>query len=192
MQEHKAKVVVTLSTSVNNNAHNLITFWLYAKELLTTSDKLSKKTIFLLCLSEETNPAYNYSRTRQFTWLPNSALMSSDFYTTRMATLRILYEQYSTLMLLFPKHNAPEASLNREKLCKSTLTVLMQRSDLRGGAVNTVRYLHRSSGQTGVNVLLEVRIFGGKITKVRRLVFVSVPGMHWLIQSHVDGETGNV
>lgn len=119
MQEHKAKVVVTLSTSVNNNAHNLITFWLYAKELLTTSDKLSKKTIFLLCLSEETNPAYNYSRTQQFIWLPNTALMSSDFYTTRMVTLRILYEQSSTLMLLFPKHNAPEASLNREKLSKS-------------------------------------------------------------------------
>lgn len=104
--------------------------------------------------------------------------MSSDFYATRIVTLRILYEQYSTLMLLFPKHNAPEAAFNREKFCKSTLTALMQRSDLRGGAVNIVRYLHRSSGQTGVNVLLEVRIFGGKITKVRRLVFVSVPGMH--------------
>lgn len=55
------------------------------------------------------------------------------------------------------------------------------------GSVSLVWYLHGSSGQASVHVLLEVRIFGGQITKVWRLVLVSVPGMHWLIQRHVIG-----
>lgn len=45
-------------------------------------------------------------------------------------------------------------------------------------SVSLVWYLHGSSGQASVHVLLEVRIFGGQITKVWWLVFVSVPGMH--------------
>lgn len=36
-------------------------------------------------------------------------------------------------------------------------------------------------------MLLEVWIFGGKVSKIRRFVFVPVPGMHGLIQSHDQG-----
>lgn len=46
--------------------------------------------------------------------------------------------------------------------------------------------LHRSSSEAGVDVLLEVRIFGGQVTKVWGFVFVSIPRMHRFIQSHSD------
>lgn len=35
-----------------------------------------------------------------------------------------------------------------------------------------------------MHVLLEVWIFGGQVTEIRRFVFVTVPRMHGLIQSH--------
>lgn len=45
-------------------------------------------------------------------------------------------------------------------------------------------YSHGSSGEAGVHVVLEVRIFGGQVAEVRRFVLVAVPGMHGLIQRH--------
>lgn len=44
--------------------------------------------------------------------------------------------------------------------------------------------LHRSSSEAGVDVLLEVWIFGGQVTKIWRFVFVSIPRMHRFIESH--------
>lgn len=46
--------------------------------------------------------------------------------------------------------------------------------------------LHRSSSEAGVDVLLEVWIFGGQVTKIWRFVFVSIPRMHRFIESHGD------
>lgn len=46
--------------------------------------------------------------------------------------------------------------------------------------------LHRSSSEAGVDVLLEVRVFGGQVTEVWGSVFVPVPRMHRFIQSHED------
>lgn len=46
--------------------------------------------------------------------------------------------------------------------------------------------LHRSASEAGVDVLLEVWIFGGQVTEVRGPVLVSVPSMHRFIQSHGD------
>lgn len=44
--------------------------------------------------------------------------------------------------------------------------------------------LHRFSSEAGVDVLLEVWIFGGQVTEVWGFVFVPIPRMHGLIQSH--------
>lgn len=44
--------------------------------------------------------------------------------------------------------------------------------------------LHRSSSEAGVDVLLEVWIFGGQVTEIWGFVFVSIPRMHGFIQSH--------
>lgn len=49
-----------------------------------------------------------------------------------------------------------------------------------------VRYIHRASCQAGLDVLLEVWILGGQISKVWRFVFVAVPWMHGLVESHVQ------
>lgn len=46
--------------------------------------------------------------------------------------------------------------------------------------------LHRSASEAGVDMLLEVRVFGGQVTEVWGPVLVPVPRMHRSIQSHGD------
>lgn len=45
-------------------------------------------------------------------------------------------------------------------------------------------HLHKSSSEAGVDVLLEVWVFGGQVPEVWGFVFVSIPRMHRSIQSH--------
>ena len=56
---------------------------------------------------------------------------------------------------------------------------------IRGNSLTSVRYSHRAACEAGVHVLLEVRVLGGQVGEVRGSVFVAVPRVHGLIQSHV-------